>query len=99
MENAFPGKTLSKRQIEKSSSKTVQETKKTNVKNTAIKFMLDQTVGAAVNTVAFIAAFAYFNGRDVIPEVLAKFWDMRIAALKVWPAVSSKVALYSNTLS
>jgi len=36
--------------------------KKLNIRNTAMKFALDQTVGALVNTVAFIAVMSAFRG-------------------------------------
>ena len=32
--------------------------------NTVKKFMLDQTIGAVVNTVAFVAFFAALSGKD-----------------------------------
>jgi hypothetical protein len=53
LEETFPGSA-----IEKDGSKSLNKT------NTAKKFVLDQTVGAWVNTAAFIAYLAYMNGKD-----------------------------------
>lgn len=38
--------------------------KKLHKGNTAIKFILDQTFGAAVNTILFIAVIGAFKGND-----------------------------------
>ncbi|KAI5370068.1 hypothetical protein Slin15195_G009460 [Septoria linicola] len=62
-----------------------------NVKNTAIKIALDQTVGAAVNTVLFIAGIALLRGQDlpsILSDINTKFWPMIFAGQKLWPAVS-----------
>jgi hypothetical protein len=39
--------------------------KKLDVKNTAIKFLLDQSVGSLFNTVAFIAGMAAIRGANM----------------------------------
>merc|ERR1711939_14621 len=88
LEDKFPGYHLTPKEEEKKPSREVQETKKLNVRNTAIKFALDQTIGNVFNTYAFIAAFAYFRGHDVMEACRTQFWPMRMAALKVWPLVS-----------
>lgn len=62
-----------------------------NVKNTAIKFALDQTVGAAVNTVLFIAGIGLIRGQSlnfVLKDVQEQFWPMIFAGQKLWPLVS-----------
>ncbi|PIB01194.1 hypothetical protein CB0940_00894 [Cercospora beticola] len=67
------------------------EAKKLSVKNTAIKFTLDQTIGASVNTVLFIAGIALLRGQDmrsISNDVHTKFWPMTLAGQKLWPAVS-----------
>jgi hypothetical protein len=88
LERRFPGKSLSKKQEDAAPSRTVQDIKKTNLRNIVIKFLLDQSIGTWINTYAFIAAFAWFRGEDIISACSNKFWPMRIAALKVWPVVS-----------
>jgi protein Mpv17 len=65
--------------------------KKLNVTNTAIKFALDQTFGAAANTVAFIAGIALLRGQSfasIQENIHAQFWPMIFAGQKLWPAVS-----------
>ncbi|KAM3419133.1 hypothetical protein BST61_g5081 [Cercospora zeina] len=62
-----------------------------SVKNTAIKFTLDQTIGASVNTILFIAGIALLRGQSVqsiFDNVQTKFWPMTLAGQKLWPAVS-----------
>lgn len=62
-----------------------------NIRNTAIKFLLDQTIGAALNTVAFIIFMQLFRGRSVewaLHECQVAFWPIMIAGYKFWPAVS-----------
>lgn len=88
LENSFPGYSVSKREEKEASSRKVQETKKLNVRNTAIKFFLDQLIGSTVNTIVFVAAFAFFRGESIREACAAQFWPMRIASLKVWPLVS-----------
>lgn len=62
-----------------------------SIKNTAIKFTLDQTIGAAVNTVLFIAGIGLIKGQplaSIEKEVREEFWPMVIAGQKLWPMVS-----------
>ncbi|KJX94107.1 integral membrane protein [Zymoseptoria brevis] len=80
---------LSKKSDEKSSAKPVS--KQLSIKNTAIKFSLDQTIGAAVNTVMFIAGIALLRGESLdtaIRNVQEQYFPMQSAGLKLWPAVS-----------
>lgn len=62
-----------------------------------IKFLLDQTIGALVNTLMFLAYMAYFNasqqdGQDtwsaVAKDCSDKTWPMMKDGYKFWPAVS-----------
>ncbi|KAF7195534.1 Protein SYM1 [Pseudocercospora fuligena] len=67
------------------------KTKKLSLRNTAIKFTLDQTLGAAVNTVLFIAGIALLRGQPwstVYTNIHEQFWPMTFAGQKLWPAVS-----------
>lgn len=46
-------------------------TQKLSVSNTAVKFLLDQSLGASVNTVLFIAVMGMFKGNaaeDIVLE-------------------------------
>lgn len=71
-------------------------TSKTNI---LIKFLLDQTVGAVVNTLMFLAYISYVNGMEqgwsnekawavVKNECLQKTWPMMVDGYKFWPAIS-----------
>lgn len=65
--------------------------KKLNITNTAIKFALDQTLGAAANTILFIAGIALLRGHtlpSIHQDVQDSFWPMIFAGQKLWPAVS-----------
>ncbi|EME88319.1 uncharacterized protein MYCFIDRAFT_55315 [Pseudocercospora fijiensis CIRAD86] len=67
------------------------KTKKLSLKNTAIKFTLDQTLGSAINTVLFIAGIALLRGQSldtVYTNIQQQFWPMIFAGQKLWPAVS-----------
>lgn len=65
--------------------------KKLNLPNTAIKFILDQTLGAAVNTIIFIASMDLLRGETLefaIQHCKRDFWGLMLAGYKMWPAVS-----------
>ncbi|KAL3422270.1 Mpv17/PMP22 family protein [Phlyctema vagabunda] len=65
---------------------------KLHIRNTTIKFLLDQTVGAAINTLLFSLVFAGFKGANTEQAVqIAKqdFWPMMSAGWRLWPAVSA----------
>lgn len=62
-----------------------------NIRNTVYKFLLDQTVGAAVNTVLFIVGIALLQGRGLttgLRECQEKFWPLIRAGHRLWPMVS-----------
>jgi hypothetical protein len=73
-------------------------TTKMSKQNVFIKFLLDQTLGAAVNTIMFLVFMAYVNGAAtgktsetwaaVQNEVSSKFYPMVRDGYKFWPAVS-----------
>jgi len=52
---------------------------KIDIKNTAIKFALDQTLGAMFNTVLFIAGIGALKGMDAnrVIELIKKVWSMK----------------------
>lgn len=63
-----------------------------HVPNTIAKFLLDQTIGAAVNTLLFSLVFAGFNGATLEQATqLARqdFWGLIQAGWKLWPLVSA----------
>ncbi|QIW94552.1 hypothetical protein AMS68_000070 [Peltaster fructicola] len=69
----------------------VKAKRKLDLKNTAIKFLLDQTVGAAANTILFIIGIAILQGRSFdqgIAECREGFWPLIRAGQRLWPLVS-----------
>lgn len=97
LERAFPGYYYvpsSKHKVDEKKSQKIMPTSKTGEKklnktNTLIKFAFDQVIGSTINSLAFIAFFAYIDGRDITTALQKEFWPMRIASLKLWPAVSA----------
>ncbi|TKA68124.1 hypothetical protein B0A49_06741 [Cryomyces minteri] len=79
-------------EIEKESSRTKpKEQKKLNVRNTATKFALDQTVGAVVNTLLFIIGIGALrgnNGSQIMAAIRTDTLPLQLAGLKLWPLVS-----------
>jgi hypothetical protein len=78
----------------KPAAATKTQTSKTNV---LIKFVLDQTVGALVNTLMFLAYMTYVNvtqqGKQdawsaIAKECSDKTWPMMKDGYKFWPAIS-----------
>jgi len=68
-----------------------QAKKQLSIRNTATKFLLDQSIGAAVNTVMFIMGIAMLRGQSrqyCIEEVKTGFWPLVFAGQKLWPMVS-----------
>ena len=65
--------------------------KQLSIRNTATKFLLDQSIGAAVNTVMFIMGIAMLRGQSwqyCVDETKAGFWPLVFAGQKLWPLVS-----------
>ena len=64
---------------------------KLNVRNTAYKFALDQTFGATLNTVGFIAGIGALQGKNraqISEAVKNDTVPMFLAGCKLWPLVS-----------
>ncbi|KAL4884017.1 hypothetical protein BJY04DRAFT_20714 [Aspergillus karnatakaensis] len=62
-----------------------------NVRNTVAKVIVDQVIGGAWNTVAFIATMGLLRGQDyevIKGQIVNDFWPMLLAGLKLWPFVS-----------
>lgn len=82
---------------EKATSKpdpTKTSLSKTNV---LIKFILDQTIGAVVNTLMFIGYMGYVNAQgkagvnawdSILADCMDKLWPMMKDGYKFWPAIS-----------
>jgi hypothetical protein len=78
--------------------KTVKPAKTERSKrNIFIKFMLDQTIGAVVNTLMFLVYMGYVNApahgtegpwADISRECRTKMWPMIKDGYKFWPAIS-----------
>lgn len=59
--------------------------------NTARKFFLDQTLGAVINTVLFIAAMGAFKGKDsatITRDCRRDVVPLMVSGWKLWPLVS-----------
>ena len=98
LEDLFPTsvtKATPKSRNEKKPAAAVQsETSKTNV---LIKFLLDQSIGALVNTLMFLAYMAYVNTSSqdkqdiwsaIAKDCSDKTWPMMKDGYKFWPAIS-----------
>jgi len=62
-----------------------------DVKNTIVKFLADQTIGAAFNIPLFIAIIGMLKGQNmdqIVNTVHGEIWDIYLSGLKLWPAVS-----------
>ncbi|KAI5198447.1 MFS general substrate transporter [Aureobasidium subglaciale] len=67
------------------------EPKALSIKNTAIKFALDQTFGAVFNNALFIVGIAFLKGQSVNTALAAlqnDFFPLLFAGQKLWPLVS-----------
>ena len=56
-----------------------------------IKFLLDQSFSAALNTLAFSLAMGAFQGLDyagAMSKAKEEFWPLMIAGWRLWPVVS-----------
>lgn len=65
--------------------------KQLSIRNTIIKFLLDQSIGAAVNTVMFIMGIGMLRGQSWQTgweETKSGFWPLVFAGQKLWPLVS-----------
>jgi protein Mpv17 len=72
------------------SEKTITEPK-LSLRNTLTKFALDQSLSAALNTLAFSLAMGAFQGLDYVGAVgkaREEFWPLMRAGWRLWPVVS-----------
>ncbi|EXJ72127.1 uncharacterized protein A1O5_04631 [Cladophialophora psammophila CBS 110553] len=90
LEYKFPGYTVAPTSLSTTSSSPTAE-KQLHIPNTLRKFLFDQTLGAFVNTVAFVAAMAAFKGKSakaVQREVERDVIPLMISSWKLWPIVA-----------
>ncbi|KFY10251.1 hypothetical protein V492_05105 [Pseudogymnoascus sp. VKM F-4246] len=62
-----------------------------NGRNTMLKFLIDQSVGGAANTIAFIMIMDGLRGAswdEAWYHVQFEFWPLMVAGAKLWPFVS-----------
>lgn len=99
LEDLFPTKILARAPAsEKNPAAKPDPTKTTLSKtNVFIKFVLDQTIGAVVNTLMFLAYIAFTNAQGkpgvkawdaVVADCSAKLWPMMKDGYKFWPLIS-----------
>ncbi|OAP57069.1 hypothetical protein AYL99_09182 [Fonsecaea erecta] len=90
LEYKFPGYTVAPISPSTTSSSPTADTQ-LHIPNTLRKFLFDQTLGAFVNTVAFVAAMAAFKGKSakaVQREVERDVIPLMISSWKLWPFVA-----------
>ncbi|KIW75840.1 hypothetical protein Z517_10585 [Fonsecaea pedrosoi CBS 271.37] len=90
LEDKFPGYTIAPISPSTTSSAPTADTQ-LDIPNTLRKFLFDQTLGAFVNTVGFIAAMAAFKGKSakaVQKEVERDTVPLMISSWKLWPIVA-----------
>ncbi|KAF2097972.1 hypothetical protein NA57DRAFT_76771 [Rhizodiscina lignyota] len=71
--------------------KAVAKRSTINVRNTAIKFALDQTIGATFNTVLFVAGISALKGMgwdEIVHALKNDCMPIYWAGMKLWPLVS-----------
>lgn len=101
LEETFPNNVPTKPSPppEKANGKTTasQSQKTLSKTNILIKFVLDQTIGAVMNTVMFLAYMGYVNASPsakggpweaVAQECQEKFWPLILDGYKLWPVFS-----------
>ncbi|KAJ4356043.1 uncharacterized protein N0V89_004070 [Didymosphaeria variabile] len=95
LEDVFPSKVPVEPSEKQLKDKPVQT--RTSKRNLLAKFILDQTIGAVVNTLMFLVYMAYVNDHSarstpswytVQADVSNRFWPMVMDGYKFWPAVS-----------
>ncbi|OCL12349.1 hypothetical protein AOQ84DRAFT_386190 [Glonium stellatum] len=87
LEETFP----SQKPAPASSKKPVEAQRSLDASNVFKKLLLDQTLGAAVNTVLYITVMAGMNGasaNEIIQAVREGFWPLTLDGYKLWPLFS-----------
>ncbi|KAF7507051.1 hypothetical protein GJ744_010979 [Endocarpon pusillum] len=68
-----------------------QGIKRLHKRNTAVKFVLDQTLGAMVNSLFFVAGIGALKGKDsstIWEDCQRDVWPLLTAGWRLWPLVS-----------
>ena len=88
LEDSYPTREA---KIEKHKQNTkIQEEPPLSVTNTAIKFVLDQSIGCWTNTIIFIVTMGILKGQSIghiMSIIETDFWSMVMAGYKLWPMV------------
>ncbi|KAF2404337.1 hypothetical protein EJ06DRAFT_470206 [Trichodelitschia bisporula] len=90
LEDAFPGAPTPP-PIRPGDEKKPVQAPASNTRNLVIKWVLDQTVGAAVNIGMFIAGVGALKGQgkdQIVASLQNDMWPIFMAGTKLWPAVS-----------
>ncbi|RAH42195.1 Mpv17/PMP22 family protein [Aspergillus brunneoviolaceus CBS 621.78] len=90
LEAKFPGQKVVQAPKPKTEGAAGAQTK-LNVTNTVLKIVIDQVVGGAWNTVAFITTMGLLRGQDwetITLQIQNDFWPILVAGFKLWPFVS-----------
>jgi hypothetical protein len=97
LEDQFPTKVPSTTRKTGDEKPTAASKTATSTTNILIKFLLDQTIGAVVNTLLFLAYMAYVNASQqgkanvwdaVYRDCSQMTWPMMKDGYKFWPAIS-----------
>ncbi|CRG86295.1 hypothetical protein PISL3812_03300 [Talaromyces islandicus] len=96
LESTFPGQSAvtqdpHAKKSDDEKRKNGQVEKKLNVRNTVIKVIIDQTIGASIMLVLFLSTITILRGgtvEDIGNTVQNEYWTIMLAGLKVWPPVS-----------
>lgn len=93
LESAFPSTKPAAVEVPKPDSKTreVEQKQVLDVKNTLIKFFMDQTIGASFNIPLFIGIIGMLKGQSldmIVHAVKRDFVEVYLSGMKLWPAVS-----------
>ncbi|MCJ1332560.1 hypothetical protein MMC10_009253 [Thelotrema lepadinum] len=92
LENHFPGYPQPPKKVKvDDDGKGVTIDQPLSLKNTTIKFLLDQTFGAVGNNAGFLIGITAIRGggwNECMAVLQSEFWPLMGAAAKLWPAVS-----------
>ncbi|MCJ1463354.1 hypothetical protein MMC07_001961 [Pseudocyphellaria aurata] len=90
LERVFPGYTTEKLDLD-DGGKGINVGKRLHKRNTMKKVVLDQTLGAVVNVMAFLGGVRLLRGvslEESLKVVKEQTWPLMMAGYKLWPAVS-----------
>ncbi|KAL8933390.1 MAG: hypothetical protein Q9216_006385 [Gyalolechia sp. 2 TL-2023] len=97
LEQWFPGYDVQKHESsrdvkgETAAGGGVTVKRRLNVKNTVLKIVIEQTLGAVVNVSLYVGGVQALQGvplRDCLQVVKEQTWPLMLAGYKLWPLVS-----------